>query len=218
MLWYVYENQYKATVEENEKLRKDIKLYEATITNLDNAKLNEEKYKTETEKIKAEVAEMLSAFPVEIRIEDELLYVEYLEEQLKYDISMSSATIAHITSKGDNLIGTSLGYGSVDVTVVAKDARGEKVTFTFKVTVKDPSDPLSLYPNPVKDFLNVATLDLADTEIVISSSTGKVMFHDVMKVSAQDPARIDMSSYVPGTYSVQVRFGGKEYKKNVVKL
>ena len=139
-------------------------------------------------------------------------------EQLKYDISMSSATIAHITSKGDNLIGTSLGYGSVDVTVVAKDARGEKVTFTFKVTVKDPSDPLSLYPNPVKDFLNVATLDLADTEIIISSSTGKVMFRDVMKVSAQDPARIDMSSYVPGTYSVQVRFGGKEYKKNVVKL
>ena len=104
------------------------------------------------------------------------------------------------------------------MTVVAKDARGEKVTFTFKVTVKDPSDPLSLYPNPVKDYLNVATLDLVDTEIIISSSTGKVMFHDVMKVSAQDPARIDMSSYVPGTYSVQVRFGGKEYKKNVVKL
>ena len=139
-------------------------------------------------------------------------------EQLKYDISMSSATIAHITSKGDMLIGTSLGYGSVDVTVVAKDARGEKVTFTFKVTVKDPSDPLSLYPNPVKDFLNVATLDLADTEIIIASSTGKVMFHETMKVSAQEPARIDMTSYVPGTYSVKVKFGGKEYKKNVVKL
>ena len=139
-------------------------------------------------------------------------------EQLKYDIQMSSATIAHITSKGDKLIGTSLGYGSVDVTVTAKDARGEKVVFTFKVTVKDPSDPLSLYPNPVKDFLNVATLDPADTEIVIASSTGKVMFQQTMTVSAQEPARIDMTSYVPGTYSVKVKFGGKEYKKNVVKL
>ena len=139
-------------------------------------------------------------------------------EQLKYDVTVSNPALGHIISKGDKLIGTSLGYGSADVTVVAKDARGEKVTFTFKLTVKDPSDPLSLYPNPVKDYLNVATLDLADTEIIISSSTGKVMFHDVMKVSAQDPARIDMSSYVPGTYSVQVRFGGKEYKKNVVKL
>ena len=139
-------------------------------------------------------------------------------EQLKYDITVVDPRVAYLTAKGDRLIGTSLGYGSTDVTVVAKDARGEKVTFTFKVTVKDPSDPLSLYPNPVKDYLNVSTLDLADTEIVITNSTGKVMFHDVMKVSAQDPARIDMSSYVPGTYSVQVRFGGKEYKKNVVKL
>lgn len=139
-------------------------------------------------------------------------------EQLKYEATISNPKVVHVTSKGDQLIGTALSYGSVDVTVVAKDARGEKVTFTFKVTVKDPSDPLSLYPNPVKDYLNVSTLDLADTEIIISSSTGKVMFHDVMKVSAQDPARIDMSSYVPGTYSVQVRFGGKEFKKNVVKL
>ena len=139
-------------------------------------------------------------------------------EQLKYEATISNPKVVHVTSKGDKLIGTALSYGSVDVTVVAKDARGEKVIFTFKVTVKDPSDPLSLYPNPVKDYLNVATLDLADTEIIISSSTGKVMFHDVMKVSAQDPARIDMSSYVPGTYSVQVRFGGKKYKKNVVKL
>ena len=139
-------------------------------------------------------------------------------EQLKYDITVLDAKVAYLTSKGDKIIGTALGYGSTDVTVVAKDARGEKVVFDFKVTVKDPSDPLSLYPNPVKDFLNVATLDLADTEIVISSSTGKVMFHEVMKVSAQDPARIDMTSYVPGTYSVQVKFGGKVYKKNVVKL
>lgn len=140
------------------------------------------------------------------------------EEQLKYDITMTSSKVVHITAKGDKLIGTSLDYGSVYVTVVAKDARGEKVTFEFKVTVKDPSDPLSLYPNPVKDYLNVATLDLADTEIVIASSTGKVMFQETMTVSAQEPARIDMTSYVPGTYSVKVKFGGKEYKKNVVKL
>ena len=140
------------------------------------------------------------------------------EEPLKYDVTVLDPRVTYLTSQGDRLIGTALAYGSTDVTVVAKDARGEKVTFTFKVTVKDPSDPLSLYPNPVKDYLNVATLDLADTEIVISSSTGKVMFHEVMKVSAQDPARIDMTSYVPGTYSVQVKFGGKVYKKNVVKL
>ena len=139
-------------------------------------------------------------------------------EQLKYDVIVSNPTLAHIVAKGDRLIGTSLGYGSTDVTVVAKDARGEKVTFTFKVTVKDPSDPLSLYPNPVRDYLYIATLDLADTEIIITSSTGKLVYHETLKVSAQEPARLNLSTCVPGTYSVKVKFGGKEYKKNIVKL
>jgi hypothetical protein len=139
-------------------------------------------------------------------------------EQLKYDITISNPTIAHITSKNNQLIGTSLGYGSVDVTVVAKDARGEKVTFTFKVTVKDPSDPLSLYPNPVKDYLYVATLDMAETHIQVYNSTGRLMVGLTAQVSAAEPAQIDMRDYAPGTYTVKVVFGGKEYKKNVVKL
>jgi subtilisin family serine protease len=139
-------------------------------------------------------------------------------EQLKYDVTVSNPTLAHIVSKGDRLIGTSLGYGSADVTVVAKDARGEKVTFEFKVTVKDPSDPLSLYPNPVKDYLYVATMDLADTEIVISNATGKIMYHETLKISAQEPARLNMTTCAPGIYSVKVTFGGKTYSKNVVKL
>ena len=42
------------------------------------------------EQLKKEVAQMLSAFPAEIRIEDELLYVEYLEEKLEYDIGSLS--------------------------------------------------------------------------------------------------------------------------------
>ena len=139
-------------------------------------------------------------------------------EQLKYEATISNPKVVHVTSKGDKLIGTALSYGSVDVTVVAKDARGEKVTFTFKVTIKDPSDPLSLYPNPVRDYLYIATLDLADTEIIITSSTGKLVYHETLKVSAQEPARLNLSTCVPGTYSVKVKFGGKEYKKNIVKL
>lgn len=139
-------------------------------------------------------------------------------EQLKYDIQMTNAKVAHINPKGDNLIGTSLAYGSVDVTVTAKDARGEKVVFTFKVTVKDPSDPLSVYPNPVVDYLNVATLDMAETEIIVASATGQEVYRETLQVSAQEPAQVDMRSCPPGTYSVKVIFGGKEYKKNVVKL
>ena len=139
-------------------------------------------------------------------------------EQLKYIVTVSNPAVAHLNPKGDKIIGTAIGYGLTEVTIVAQDARAKKVEFTFKVTVKDPSDPLSLYPNPVIDYLNVATLDLADTEIVIASAGGKVVYQETMKVSAMEPAKIDMRSYVPGSYSVTVAFGGKKYTKTVVKL
>ena len=42
------------------------------------------------EQLKKEVAEILSKFPAEIRLEDELLYVEYLESKLQYDIGSLS--------------------------------------------------------------------------------------------------------------------------------
>ena len=139
-------------------------------------------------------------------------------EQLKYDITISNPTIAHITAKNNQLIGTALGYGVVDVNVKAKDARGESVTFDFKVQVKDPSKPLSVYPNPVTDYVNVGTLDMAETNIRIYSSTGQLVHEETSQVSGVEPARIDMRECAPGNYSLQVTFGGKEYKQNIVKL
>lgn len=139
-------------------------------------------------------------------------------EQLKYDITISNQTIAHLTAKNNQLIGTALGYGVVDVNVKAKDARGESVTFDFKVQVKDPSKPLSVYPNPVTDYVNVGTLDMAETNIKIYSSTGQLVHEETSQVSGVEPARIDMRECAPGNYSIQVTFGGKEYKQNIVKL
>lgn len=139
-------------------------------------------------------------------------------EQLKYEAVISDPKVLHITSKGNQLLGTALGYGTVDVEVIAKDARGESVSLKFKIQVKDPSKPLSVYPNPVTDFVNVSTLDPADTRIRIVSQTGKTVYDETSVVSGYDPARIDMTSCPPGVYSMTVTFGGKEYKQNVVKL
>ena len=59
---------------------------------------------------------------------------------------------------------------------------------------------------------------MAETTVMISSSTGKVMYEETSQVSGLEPARVDMSSYPPGTYSITVIFGGNKYKKTVVKL
>lgn len=139
-------------------------------------------------------------------------------EQLKYETVISDTKVLHITSNKDQLLGTALGYGTADVTVIAKDAKGEAATFSFKVQVKDPSKPVSVYPNPVTDFVNVGTLDPAETGITIVSQTGKTVYDKTSVVSGYDPAKINMTSCAPGVYTMTVTFGGKTYKQNIIKL
>lgn len=139
-------------------------------------------------------------------------------EQLKYEVVISNAKVAHVTPKGSNLIITGLAYGSTDVTVTGSDARGEKAEASFKILIKDPSDPISVYPNPVVDFVNVGTLDEADTQIVITGQTGKKVYEGTVKASAFNPAKIDMTGCAPGIYVVTVTLDGQEYKETITKI
>lgn len=139
-------------------------------------------------------------------------------ETLKYTVNVTDEQIAHITVKGNTLTGTPLKYGQTDVEIVASDARGESVTLSFGLLVKDPASPVSVYPNPVKDFVNIGTLDEAETEIRITNQTGKLMHESVSMVNGHAPARIDMSAFAPGTYAISVSFAGKKYNQTVVKL
>ena len=139
-------------------------------------------------------------------------------ESLKFEVEVSNTKVAHVISKGNNVIITALGYGSTDVKVTGKDARGEKAEASFKVLIKDPSDPISVYPNPVVDFVNVGTLDEADTKITITSQTGKKVYDETVKASAFEPARIDMRDCAPGVYTMKVTLGGKTYMETVTKI
>ncbi len=139
-------------------------------------------------------------------------------EDLKYEVTISNPNVLHIVVKRGTLLATALGYGITDVEIKAKDAREEVAVFNFKVQVKDPSSPLSVYPNPVTDFLNIGTLDAAETHIKIVSQTGKTVYDETSTVSGYEPARIDMTSCAPGMYALTVTFGGNEYKQNIVKL
>lgn len=140
------------------------------------------------------------------------------EEQLKYSFSLSTEKIAHLVARENLIYVTSLAYGLTDVEIVASDIKGEEAHFSFKVLVRNPEEPVSVYPNPVTDYVNVGTLEEADTDIVITSSTGKVVYDASSKVSGVNPARIDMTGCAPGVYTVKVSYGGNEYVHNVVKL
>ena len=139
-------------------------------------------------------------------------------ESLKYAIEASDPTVVHLNASGNTIYGTLLKFGSTQVKVKASDARGESVELSFSVTAKNADVSVSVYPNPVTDFVNVATLDSAQTRIRISNMTGKVLYDATTVVSGTEPARIDMSGFAPGVYTMTVSFSGKTYTQTVVKL
>lgn len=147
---------------------------------------------------------------------------EYLHdpdgEQLKFDIKMSNKAVLHINQAENILHATTLMFGTTDVTIVASDSRGLTCTLTFKVVVKDPKKPLEVYPNPVVDWLNISTMDVEPTHIVITSSTGQAIYDATQDVGAVEPARIDMSAFAPGVYNLYVSFAGTDYRRTIVKL
>ena len=139
-------------------------------------------------------------------------------EVLKFSISISNKAILHINPVENMLHATTLGYGLTDVVIVASDSRGLSCTLPFKVLVKDPSSPMTMYPNPVVDFLNVSTMEEMPTHITVYSSTGKTIYDQTTDVSAFEPASIDMTACSPGQYKVIVEFGGNVFDRSIVKL
>lgn len=163
---------------------------------------------------------LLSAKGKEFKIDmsEYVMDVDQDASTLVYEVEISNPAVLHIVPRENILYGTALGYGNTDVTIVAKDARGEKCKLTFKVVVKNPSEPVSLYPNPVVDFLNVSTMDIKDTRVRIVSQTGQAVYDKVSRIGAFEPAKIDMRGCAPGVYSVSVTIDGKETRQNIIKL
>ena len=200
-------------------------IYEAVITVTDSYGLAAEKT------VRYEILE--NHAPVIVKEIDDMLFEmeglkfsldmsEYLEdpdgEQLKFEISITDRTVLHINPKDNMLNATTLSYGVTDVKIVASDARGLKCTLEFKVLIKDFSKPVEMYPNPVKDYMTISTMEGDDTHVMIVSSTGQKVYDKTQEISAFYPATIDMRSYAPGVYNVTVEFGGNSYKRTIVKI
>ena len=200
-------------------------VYEAVFTVTDSYGLAAEK------KVKYEILE--NHAPVIVKEIDDMLFEmegqkfsldmsEYLSdpdgEQLKFTINITDRTVLHIAPKENILNATTLSYGVTDVSIVASDSRGLKCTLEFKVLIKDFSKPVEIFPNPVKDFMTISTMEGDQTNVKIVSSTGKVVYDITDEISAFYPATIDMRGCAPGVYKVTVAFGGNTYNRTIVKL
>lgn len=139
-------------------------------------------------------------------------------DALKYDVAIADPTVAYLTAKDNSMIGTVLKYGRTSVTITASDPKGASVSSTFEVLAREKSIAYQAYPNPVSDYLYVATGESSETcSFKVVSQTGAVLKEETQDASVFSPAKLDFSSFAPGRYVLELKFGGKEYKQTIIK-
>lgn len=139
-------------------------------------------------------------------------------EQLVYTITNTDENVANVNySKGKFYI-TSLNLGICQVTVTATDVRETSVTQTFRILVRDSSEAVDMYPNPVVDYLYIRTDKEVQADIRIVSSLGQEVYNQALPISPFEPAKVDMTGIPGGSYTVKVASNGATVTKTIVKL
>lgn len=106
------------------------------------------------------------------------------------------------------------------VTVTAGDYFGKTCSREFVVMSRDNRVPVDLYPNPVKDRMNIRMGKEVQGKIGVTlyNTGGTQVWESAETISPFDPAQVDLSRLPGGSYVVVVKYNGKEYKNNIVKL
>ena len=139
-------------------------------------------------------------------------------EMLTYTVVNSDETVANVNySKGVFYV-TALGLGYADVTVTATDIKGEQASQQFRILVRESSEPVDVYPNPVRDVLYVRTSEEASAHLKLVSVTGATVYDDELTISPFEPARVNVKDFAPGSYTVILDYAGETITKSIVKL
>lgn len=132
--------------------------------------------------------------------------------------SISDRNVVSYTYLNETITFTGKKLGMTEVNMTVTDSKGASVQVRFNVVVRDNSRPFDVYPNPVVDVLNIRTQDEADCTVSIRSVSGSTVYSGHGTSSIDNPLKIDMTSAAPGQYTLQLSFGGENYKTTFVKL
>ena len=139
-------------------------------------------------------------------------------EDLSFRFEFSNGSVVNMTGQDGKFYLTPMNLGYSDVTVVAIDSRGESVSQTFRVLVRDGSENVDVYPNPVKDILYVRTSEEASAQLKLVSVTGATVYENQLTISPFDPAQVNVKDLPAGNYTVILDYAGETIKKSIVKL
>lgn len=165
----------------------------------------------------------LDGFLFEDQLESRFFDItEYIQdpdgEPLKYSFEHSNAKVSDVNVSGGMVTVTSLQYGTDNVVITASDRKGASCTLAFSVAVCRKDAGADIYPSQVTDYLYIGGGVPQDAGVRLFSSSGAVVYDGMMKISAFEPAKIDMRGFAPGVYKVKVTAGGKLAERTIVRI
>lgn len=125
-------------------------------------------------------------------------------DELVYKISYETETPSVRADVSGNILNIRPDrYGETPVSVKASDYRGTSATVSFSVLIRDTSQPVDLFPNPVLTTLTIRPGAEVHTGIKIFSTTGEAVFaKETSSIGPFTPLPVDLSALAPGKYTV----------------
>ncbi|MDD2594891.1 MAG: S8 family serine peptidase [Bacteroidales bacterium] len=132
--------------------------------------------------------------------------------------SLATTTVVKTAFSNNILNVTGNWYGTASISVIATDGLNASCSATLDVLVRDGSQEIDLYPNPVSDRLNIRMAESENAKVTIYSTYGSKVIEQDISISLFVPAVIDVKSLQSGNYVVVIDLGDRQIKRNIVKL
>lgn len=140
------------------------------------------------------------------------------EEPLTFTYTTDNDYIASITQTSGYFDILSINPGIVNVIVEASDAVGSSVEMRFSVIVREGTELVDIYPNPVYDDMYIRPGVGGEYQLKISSAAGAVIYNGSVTSSPFSPFVISMKDNPIGIYNISViAEDGTEFKSTVAK-
>lgn len=156
-----------------------------------------------------------------------LKWTDYIVDKdgdvLEASITVADESIASAVIDGNDIVFTTKAYGTTTCVLEAKDRNNPAVQIEFTLTCKregeQPALELQMYPNPVRDQLNIKANESATGQLKVYSASGStVLTMENMELKSGVAQTINMKELRAGQYVVQFESNGKSIKKTITKI